>query len=264
MLVAVKHVRLTSGDSGSQRKSLSGGKKRGRLTEADRQEITVALLARWERETQSLIKQARAGRRPSAGNSQATQASRQRPPQGAQQPHDERSDPTTNGGQAGAGATRDSQKRSPPASVSAGREAESQPGKSASLAARRSAEKVPVPAGKSVARVNPVVASWWAEVNGKPALEVDASKHVLAWWRCPRGKHPRWREYIDVVAQGRGNCPACGPVPVARPKAASRTGTRKRRQLSRQPEPTPYERAFGTSALMRKVNPPEAIRDSWR
>jgi hypothetical protein len=39
---------------------------------------------------------------------------------------------------------------------------------------------------------------------------------------------------------------------------------RKRREPSRQSEPSPKERAFGTSALLRRVNPPEAIRDAWR
>jgi hypothetical protein len=38
----------------------------------------------------------------------------------------------------------------------------------------------------------------------------------------------------------------------------------KRREPSRQSEPSPKERAFGTSALLRTVNPPEAIRDAWR
>jgi hypothetical protein len=48
----------------------------------------------------------------------------------------------------------------------------------------------------------------------------------------------------------------------SRPAKASKVGTRPER--SRPEVQTPFERAFGTDAVLLKINPPEAIRDAWR
>lgn len=48
----------------------------------------------------------------------------------------------------------------------------------------------------------------------------------------------------------------------SRPGKASKVRTRPER--SRPEVQTPFERAFGTDAVLLKINPPEAIRDAWR
>jgi hypothetical protein len=239
------------------------GGKRG-LTEAERQEITAALLARWDRETQSLIKQARAGPRLSAGNGATVQtsssANRSRPPEKPQRAPAAGSTRVTSRVRADASDGPQAQQGS-----SSGRStnAKPRPKKGPLPDARRSAKRAR--AEGSLARVNPVAAAWWARANSTPAVKVDACQHVLAWWSCAEPTHPRWREYIDVVARGGGRCPSCGSARAARPRTTVRKGAaRKRPEPSRQSEPTPYERAFGVSPLMRKLNPPEAIRDAWR
>jgi hypothetical protein len=259
------------------------GGKRG-LTEAERQEITAALLARWERETQSLIRQARAGRGLSAGNGATAQvsssANRSWPPEKAQGAPATGPTQVSSSVQVGARVARGGKQSRQGTSSARSTNAKPRPMKGPLPNARRSARGVR--AEEPLAWVNPAAASWWARANSKPALKVDASQHVLAWWSCAKAMHPRWREYIDVVAQGRGRCPSCRaaarasgtgtarrssrPVQAAPPKAmrSSATAGRKRLKPSPQPEPTPYERAFGVSALMRKLNPPEAQSDAWR
>jgi hypothetical protein len=112
-------------------------------------------------------------------------------------------------------------------------------------------------------QVSQFATSLWSPANGRRPRQVDASEHALAWWRCPRGKHPDWRQYIDIVAAGNGHCPGCGPRTTRSKPTSRRTRTRKIPELSRH-ELSPRERALGTNALLRQLNPPEAIRDSWR
>jgi hypothetical protein len=243
LLVAVRHVRLTAGGFWPERKSQSGNgrartrKKNSSLTEAQKNEITARLLAKWSAERDAIRDSQRGPQLGEGRRKYKTDAPASRSP----------ADATV--------AKRPSRNRVPGGSsngVSRSRNRAGGPGTKQ------------LSGGRSLIAVNPKAASWWAPANGKPAREVYANMHVLAWWRCPRGKHPQWQEYIDVVAHGRGYCPRCGSLP-ARPKSSTRRGTvRKRAERSRTPEPTPYERAFGTSPLLRQLNPPEAIRDAWR
>lgn len=124
--------------------------------------------------------------------------------------------------------------------------------------------KILAPAGESLVEVNPVAASWWASVNNERPGQVDARLHVLAWWRCPSGSHRRWQAYIDLVAQGQVGCPACAREAGQQKTSARRKAPRSRREPVRQTQPSPYEKAFGVDPLLRKLNPPEAIRDAWR
>jgi Probable Zinc-ribbon domain len=116
---------------------------------------------------------------------------------------------------------------------------------------------------RALPQVSQVATSWWSPANARRPRQVDAGEHTLAWWRCPRGKHPDWREYIDVVVRGSGQCPSCPPRVTRSRPSRRRTVTRKKPEPSRR-ELSPRERALGTNALLLQLNPPEAIRDSWR
>ena len=221
------------------------------LTEAEYQKIVSRLLAKWNKETRAHVKHARAGRRRSAnGIGQRDRAT------GTTVSQTDRLSPGPGGG---------SRKNSPP-EATASRRGGAGPGSRNSdvpPATRRSPGQVA--ARRSLVRINPRASLLWSPKNRRRAADVHAKEHALAWWRCARRLHPDWQEYIDVVASGRGQCPACRKAPPVRPRTTARGATgRTRRQLARLPERTPYEKAFGADPVLRNLNPPEAIRDAWR
>lgn len=69
-----------------------------------------------------------------------------------------------------------------------------------------------VPVGRSLARAHPEFGKLWASRNATPPEAIDPTTHILAWWRCPAGAHVDWSEYVDVVVEGNGQCPRCGPT----------------------------------------------------
>jgi len=128
---------------------------------------------------------------------------------------------------------------------------------------RAGGAQAPVRRDRALPQVSPLATSWWSSANGRRPRQVDASEHALAWWRCPRGEHPDWQDYIDVVARGTGQCPRC-PRRVTRSKPARRRAVTRKIPAPSRNELSPRERALGTNPLLRQINPPEAIRDSWR
>lgn len=240
---------------------------RRKLTDAEYQEIASRLLAKWEKETQSQVTQARAGRRQSAssiGQRVRADGSQSRPQTSGKDQQGRRTTvrkadrpfPGLGGG---------GRKSPDPAALAArrGGAGAGSRNKDVSPAARQSTGQAPP--RKSLVRYNSKASFLWSVKNGRRVADVHAKEHVLAWWRCPRRMHPDWQEYIDVVASGRGQCPACRKAPPVRPRTTARGAAGRTRRLpTRSPEKTPYEKAFGTDPELRKLNPPEAIRDAWR
>ena len=202
-------VRLTSGEHpppkpGSGRKRSGGGTKKRALTEAQRNEITARLLAKWEQERVG-------GGRKGGKEKRATAEGRRRKGDQADTP----------------GSSPDpAETRIAVASIATSTDA-------------NIIRSVTPPRDRDIP---------WARRQGFADREVGKPcrkyKAFLITYGLPESEFTlrMWVAYKP-------------------PKARK---ARKRREPTQQSEPTPYERAFGTSALLRMVNPPEAIRDAWR
>ena len=225
--------------------------KKRKLTEAEYQKIVSRLLAKWDRETQTHVTHAHASRRQAAHD--ADQWDR------AARTTVRKTDRLSLG--LGGGSRRNS----PPEAIASRRGGARGGSRTKDISPVTPKPPGQAPARVSLVRTNPGVSLLWSPKNRRRAADVHAKEHALAWWRCPRRLHPDWQEFIDVVARGRGQCPSCPKAPPVRPRTTSRGATgRTRRQSARSPVKTPYEKAFGTDPVLRKLNPPEAIRDAWR
>jgi hypothetical protein len=202
-------VRLTSGEHlpakpESGRKRSGGGTKKRSLTEAQRNEITARLLAKWEKE--------RTGARRKGGKEK--RATTERRPEKDDQA--DRQSYSPDSPQIGIAVT--SSALSTEANIT---------------------RSVTLPGDRDIP---------WARRQG--FADREAGKPC-----------PKYKAFLITYDLAESEFTLRMWIAYKPPKARK---ARKRREPSRQSEPSPKERAFGTNALLRTVNPPEAIRDAWR